>query len=80
MTGQPAVREKIASMATFELIQMTEELQQQFIPLDALVRQVCTELYVNMHNKVENVSMQQMIMLAPQIAFELGHRIKNHIL
>lgn len=80
MTGLPTVQEKIASMSTYELIQMTEELQGQFIPLDALIRKTCTELYTNMHNKVESVSVLQMNMLAPQIAYELGQRIKNQTL
>lgn len=76
----PTVQEKISSLTTDELIQITEELQNQFIPLDALVRKVCTEVYVNHHNKVEKVTVMEMMMLAPQIAFELGQRIKNNTL
>jgi hypothetical protein len=44
------------------------------------VRKVCTEVYVNHHNKVEKVTVMEMMMLAPHIAFELGHRIKNNAL
>jgi len=72
----PTLQEKISSLTTDELIQITEELQNQFIPLDALVRKVCTEVYVNRYNKVEKVTSMEMTLLAPHIAFELGRRIK----
>jgi len=78
MTNLPTVETKIASMSTQELIQMSEEMQNPFVPVDALVRKVCTELYINMHNKIENVTVMQMMMLMPQVAFELGKRIKNN--
>lgn len=76
----PTVQEKISSMATFELIQMTEELQNQFIPLDTLIRKTCSEVYVNHYNKVEKVTVLEMTMLSPHIAFELGQRIKHNTL
>ena len=76
----PTVQEKIASMATFELIQMTEELQSPFIPLDALIRKTCADVYVNHYNKVEKVTVMEMMLLAPHIAFELGQRIKHNTL
>ena len=78
MTGIPPVVLKIQSLSTSELIQMTEELQQPFVPLDGLIRIVCTNLYSNIHNKIENVNLGQMTMLMPQIAYELGQRIKNN--
>lgn len=74
----PTPQEKISTMTTSELIQMSEELHTQFIPSDALIRKVCTEVYVNRVNTPDTVTVLEMMIMAPHIAYELGQRIKNN--
>ena len=68
-------REILQNLSTLDLIIISEELNEEFIPLDAKVRKVASDIYYIGSNETTLV---MLIGLGTLIAYELSQRIKNN--
>lgn len=68
-------REILQGLSTQDLITISEEINEEFIPLDAKVRKIASDIYYIGSNETTLV---MLIGLGTLIAYELSQRIKNN--